>query len=123
MTELELKTKQVGLQSLKEQEREIHRKIKDIEAEIDQYHFDKAKEPYADLNVGDKIVVTEKGWDGSLHEHEPAFFYDVRYSRYSFHNPDCIELILHKAKKDGTMGKLEKSIYTRRVVAIQKVTE
>lgn len=123
MTELELKTKQVGLQSLKEQERAIHKQIRDIEAEIDQHYLDEAKKQFADLNVGDKIVVTEKGWDGSLQEHEPAFFYDVRYSRYSFHNPDCIELVLHKAKKDGTMGKLEKSIYVRRVVAIQKVTE
>ena len=123
MTELELKAKTVDLQSLKEQEREIHRKIKDIEAEIDQYHLDKAKEQFADLNVGDKIVVTEKGWDGSLHEHEPAFFYDVRYSRYSFHNPDCIELILHKAKKDGSMGKLEVTIYVRRVVKVEKVAE
>lgn len=123
MTELELQTKKVDLQSLKEQEREIHRKIKDIEAEIDQYHLDKAKEQFADLNVGDKIIVHEKDWTGKVFQNEPAFFYDVRYSRYSFHNPDSIELILHKPKKDGTMSKLEKSIYVRRVVAIQKVTE
>ena len=123
MTELELKNKKEELTQLKEQERETHRKIKDIEAEIDQHYLDEAKKPYADLNVGDKIIVHEKDWTGKVFQHEPAFFYDVRYSRYSFHNPDCIELILHKAKKDGTMGKLEKSIYTRRVVAIQKVTE
>ena len=79
--------------------------------------------PYADLNVGDKVIVHEKDWTGKVIQHEPAFFYDVRYSRYSFHNPDCIELVLHKAKKDGTMSKLEKSIYVRRIVAVQKVTE
>lgn len=123
MTELELKTKQVGLQSLKEQERAIHKQIRDIEAEIDQHYLDEAKKPYADLNVGDKVIVHEKDWTGKVFQHEPAFFYDVRYSRYSFHNPDCIELVLHKAKKDGTMSKLEKSIYVRKVVAIQKVTE
>ena len=123
MTELELKTKQVGLQSLKEQERAIHKQIKDIEAEIEQHYLDEAKKPYADLNVGDKVIVHEKDWTGKVIQHEPAFFYDVRYSRYSFHNPDCIELVLHKAKKDGTMSKLEKSIYVRRIVAVQKVTE
>ena len=123
MTELELKTKQVGLQSLKEQERAIHKQIRDIEAEIDQHYLDEAKKRFAGLNVGDKIIVHEKDWSGKVIQHEPAFFYDVRYSRYSFHNPDCIELVLHKAKKDGTMSKLEKSIYVRRVVAIQKVTE
>lgn len=123
MTELELKTKQVGLQSLKEQERAIHKQIKDIEAEIDQHYLDEAKNRFADLNVGDKVIVHEKDWSGKVFQHEPAFFYDVRYSRYSFHNPDCIELVLHKPKKDGTMSKLEKTIYVRRVVAIQKVTE
>ena len=123
MTELELKTKQVGLQSLKEQERAIHKQIRDIEAEIDQHYLDEAKKQFADLNVGDKVIVHEKDWSGKVIQHEPAFFYDVRYSRYSFHNPDCIELVLHKPKKDGTMSKLEKSIYVRRVVAIQKVTE
>jgi len=123
MTELELQTKKVGLQSLKEQEREIHRKIKDIEAEIDQHHLDKAKEQFAGLNVGDKIVVTEKGWDGSLQEHEPACFYDVRYSRYSFHRPECIELVLHKTKKDGTMGQREVTVYVNRIVKVEKVAE
>ena len=122
MTELELKTKLVGLESLKEQRRAINEKITEFQDSINQHYIDKAKERFADLNMGDKIVVTEKTWDGKEYQREPGFFYDVRFSHYST-SPETIVLVMKKAKKDGSMGLREETVYVRRIVKVEKVTE
>ena len=115
MTELELTTKKKQLEELREQERTVRQAIKVIEEEINTHYLDKAKKSFEGVNVGDKLSVLEQGWDGKYTKHT-GFFYDVRYSRYSFARPECIELVLKKEKKDGTMGQREETIYVRRIV-------
>lgn len=115
MTELELKTRKEQLAALKEQERTVRQSIKIIEEEINTHYLDEAKKPFEGVKVGDKLSVIEQGWDGTHTQHK-GFFYDVRYSRYSFARPECIELVLKKEKKDGTMGQREETIYVRRIV-------
>ncbi len=115
MTELELTTRKKQLEELREQEKTVRKAIKVIEEEIANHYLDKAKKPFEGVNVGDKLSVIEQGWDGKHTQHK-GYFYDVRYSRYSFNDPKCIELVLRKAKKDGTMGQREETIYVRRIV-------
>ena len=115
MTELELTTAKKQLATLREQERTVRNAIKVIEEQINNHYLDNAKKPFEGVNVGDKLSVIEQNWDGKYTQHK-GYFYDVRYSRYSFGNPDCIELVLRKAKKDGSMGQREETIYVRRIV-------
>lgn len=115
MTELELTTRKKQLEELREQEKTVRQAIKIIEEEIANHYLDNAKKSFEGVNVGDKLSVIEQNWDGKYTQHK-GYFYDVRYSRYSFNRPESIELVLRKVKKDGTMGQREETIYVRRIV-------
>lgn len=78
---------------------------------------------FKDIEVGDKVRITEKGWDGKPHIIENVFFKDVILGRYFYWNCEerFIEVFFNKMKKDGTPSLNTTSLYAWRIQKVEKV--
>lgn len=82
------------------------------------------KSRFPNIEFGDKVNVTRKEWNwGTTTEvTEPLFFKGVWQGKYDYEfTPNAMKWKFYKAKKDGTMSKLEVEYSDSAIINIEKI--
>lgn len=124
LTEKSVKALQESIKKKDEEIKAAKVAQEEMRAVIGKHMIEQTKERlFKDIEVGDKVRITEKDWDGKTHIIENVFFKDVCLGRYFYWNCEerFIEVFFNKMKKDGTPSLNTIPLYAWRIQKVEKI--